>query len=118
MYQANPTGSSGVNQIACSHRESGLAPNILEIVRKWNLSFNGARDNSAEEFLQRVSECRLDSSLADYHILSAMPSLLTYEALGWLRLYVAEKKWADWGRFIVAFRGRYGRIHFLDKAQG
>ena len=44
-----------------------------EIVRKWNIQFDGRRDHSAEEFLLRVNECRSGTRLSELDLLDTLP---------------------------------------------
>ena len=81
-----------------------------EIVRKWNLQFDGRRGHSAEEFLLRVNECRSGTRLSELNLLDTLPHLLTGRALQWHRL--ERRRWAGWTQFVVAFRRRFGGVNF------
>ena len=87
--------------------------NVLECVRKWNISYSGKKDSSAEEFLTRVQECRRGSALSDNALLEAMPHLLKGGARHWFRLLEDQIK--TWPEFVRAFRKRFVGVNFQFK---
>ena len=91
-----------------SHGTSSV--NVLERVRKLNISYSGKKDSSTEEFLTRVQECRRGSGLSDNALLEAMPHLLKGGARYWFRLLEDQIK--TWLEFVRAFRKRFVSVNF------
>ena len=94
-----------------SHGTSSV--NVLERVRKWNISYSGKKDSSAEEFLTRVQECRRGSALSDNSLLEAMSHLLKGGTRHWFRLLEDQIK--TWPEFVRAFRKRFVGVNFQFK---
>ena len=86
---------------------------VLERVRKWNISYSGKKDSIAEEFLTRVQECRRGSALSDNALLEGMPYFLKGGARYWFRLLEDQIK--TWSEFVRAFRKRFVVVNFQFK---
>ena len=98
-----------------SQSRSSSNNNVHSIVAKWNISYSGKRDSSAEEFLKRVEECRRGSSLTDEDLFRALPFLLKPPAQYWFRFN--STKWESWAEFVAAFKRRYGGINFQTRVR-
>jgi len=97
------------------HREfsnptRSTATEIYNALRKWNLTFSGARGGDAEAFLIRVEEGRALFPVGDEDLFRCLPFFLSGTALYWFRNRRSE--WQSWGEFVVAWRTRFGDPDF------
>lgn len=76
---------------------------LCEVVRKWNVSFDGKTDPVA--FLERVEELRLSYDITGNRLLQTVPELLKGAALLWHRNN--RDAWAEWNDFVQDFRAFY-----------
>jgi len=98
-----------------SHRElptptRSSATEIYNALRKWNLTFSGARGGDAEAFLVRVEEGRELFPVSDEDLFRCLPFFLSGTALYWFRNRRSE--WRSWNEFVVAWRTRFGDPDF------
>jgi len=86
------------------------ATEIYNALRKWNLTFSGARGGDAEAFLVRVEEgCSL-FPVGDEDLFRCLPFFLSGTALYWFRNRRSE--WRSWEEFVVAWRTCFGDPDF------
>ncbi|XP_032673064.1 activity-regulated cytoskeleton associated protein 1-like [Odontomachus brunneus] len=75
-------------------------------MRRWNLSFSGARGYDVETFLMRIEEGRELVPIANGDLFKCLPFFLTGIALQWYR--IKKSRWSTWREFEAAVRGRFG----------
>lgn len=79
---------------------------IVNIVRRWGVSYSGGGEGSIEEFLTRVEECRELTGLTEAELLRALPLLLSGTALQWYRQN--RHLFQSWEQLRFAVRDRFG----------
>lgn len=83
---------------------------IYNALRKWNLTFSGARGGDAEAFLIRIEEGRTLFPVSDTDLFRCLPFFLSGTALYWYRNRRSE--WRTWDEFRAAWRTRFGDPDF------
>lgn len=86
------------------------ATEIYNALRKWNLTFSGARGGDAEAFLIRIEEGRALFPVSDADLFRCLPFFLSGTALYWYRNRRSE--WRTWDEFRTAWRTRFSDPDF------
>ncbi|XP_031782213.1 cyclin-dependent kinase 11B-like [Nasonia vitripennis] len=78
----------------------------LEFLKHWELQFSGESDHEeAEEFFDRLCECRVALAVPDRELLAVLPCIFKLQASRWYR--AKRKSLRTWEMFCRAFRRRY-----------
>ncbi|XP_043471611.1 uncharacterized protein LOC122504523 [Leptopilina heterotoma] len=84
--------------------KSGRRSKVIKTLKDWDLKFFGD-DDSAEEFLERLEDCKAWSEFSDQEILQALPIMLQKSDSSWLRCLRQEIR--SWKSFKRAFKNEY-----------
>ncbi|KYN15782.1 hypothetical protein ALC57_11988 [Trachymyrmex cornetzi] len=88
----------------------GPVRDISQALRKWNVTFSGARGDDAEAFLMRVRQSLALFPVSDEDLLRCLPLFLTGVALYWFR--TRDISYRRWDEFEVAWRTHFANPEF------
>lgn len=83
---------------------------MCNALRKWSVSFSGARGSDAEAFLTKLREGRELYPITDAELFRCIPFFLTNIASYWFENRRAELR--TWEEFVTAWRSRFGDPDF------
>ncbi|RZC40381.1 hypothetical protein BDFB_012852 [Asbolus verrucosus] len=90
----------------------GVVPdlNVLNQVRKWNVTFDGKAD--AVAFIERVEELADSYQIPNGQLLRALPEMLRKQVSLWYRNN--KQQWNSWYDFLADFKSYYFPTEFHD----
>lgn len=109
MYNSNTAGAVPENSIV----KYGHNPSVQ--MWKWNLRFNGDRDEmTANDFIQKLMDLGTSRNVSESHILNGITELLSGSAAKWYRAAIVSKPFTDFADFATRFIDDFDPLYKVD----
>lgn len=98
------TPNSNTTHTVSNHSNVSPVYNNQVQVWKWQVKFNGEKDNlSATEFIQKIVDFANSRGVAEVQLLNSMPDLLDGAALKWYRSAIKSNPFGSFENFVKRF---------------